>query len=333
MVILLVCVFCVVQLFAADLSDGLYAVISTAKGDIVVRLEYEKAPLTVMNFIGLAEGTLPNSFRSGKPFYDGLTFHRVVDGFVIQGGDPKGNGTGGPGYNFPDEFHPDLRHNAEGILSMANSGPNTNGSQFFITLSVTSATHLDGKHSVFGKVVSGMNVVRAIKQGDAIQSVTIKRIGPAAAKFVCNQASFDRLVKKVRADAEAAEQNRTKKEQEMAKTYIKDAQKSSSGMYYAITEPGHGENLKAGDTAVIDYTGKLLSGTVFDSTRGRGPLQIVYGNQRLLPGLDEILSMLKAGGKARIVLPPELAFGQQGYPGVIPGNSFVYYEIELVEIH
>ncbi|MDR0382744.1 MAG: peptidylprolyl isomerase [Spirochaetaceae bacterium] len=172
-----------------DLGDGLFAVIDTARGQIIVKLAYEKAPLTVSNFTALAEGNMDAA--KGKPFYDGLTFHRVIADFMIQGGDPLGNGRGGPGYTFHDEFDPSLKHDGPGVLSMANAGPNTNGSQFFITHTAT--PWLDGKHAVFGRVVRGQNVVNAIRQGDKINSVLIVRNGEAASTFHPDQASFNRL--------------------------------------------------------------------------------------------------------------------------------------------
>lgn len=180
-----------VSLSAQSLDDGLYARVETTRGTILLELEFERTPLTVANFVGLAEGTISHS-RSGSPrFYDGLRFHRVIADFMIQGGDPLGNGTGGPGYTFADEFHPELRHDRAGVLSMANRGPATNGSQFFITHTAT--PWLNGAHTVFGRVVEGQNVVDAIRQGDAIQSVRIERVGPAAEAFMVDQQMFDRL--------------------------------------------------------------------------------------------------------------------------------------------
>jgi peptidylprolyl isomerase len=179
------------QVFAEDLKDGLYAEMTTSKGKIRLALEYKKTPLTVCNFVALAEGKMKTNLRQDKPYYDGLSFHRVINNFMVQGGCPLGTGTGGPGYKFADETNTDLKHDGPGVLSMANSGPATNGSQFFITHKATS--WLNGKHTVFGKVVGAADlaVVNAIVKGDTITSLKIIRVGDDAKAFKADQAAFD----------------------------------------------------------------------------------------------------------------------------------------------
>ncbi len=165
-----------------ELGEGLFAGIRTKYGTVYVRLAVDKAPLTVANFVGLAEGSISNTFRSsGKPYFDGLTFHRVEKGFVIQGGDPQANGTGGPGYQFRQEIHPDLKHNVAGTLAMANAGPGSNGSQFYLTMAPKPV--LDGSYNVFGYVTQGLEYVYKVQRNDTIEAITIIRNGEVAEAF------------------------------------------------------------------------------------------------------------------------------------------------------
>ena len=182
--------------FSQDLTKGLYAQFDTTRGVITTRLYYKLVHLTVINFARLAQGTIASNQTSKKKYYDGLVFHRVIENFMIQGGDPEGTGRGGPGYKFPDEFVDKLKHDSSGILSMANAGPDTNGSQFFITHKAT--PWLNNKHSVFGKVVKGMDVVNKIKKGDKIITLKIIRVGEDATAFKTDQESFDSALYKIK---------------------------------------------------------------------------------------------------------------------------------------
>lgn len=306
-------------------KDGIYAKMSTSKGIIDIELYYQKTPLTVMNFVGLAEGNLP--ITGGKPFYDNLAFHRVVPDFVIQGGDPNGNGTGGPGYSFADEFHPSLTHISAGILSMANSGPDSNGSQFFITLKET--PWLDNKHSVFGKVLSGMDVVNRISQGDTIKNIEIIRVGSEAEAFSVNREKFDTLNQQVKSQ-------RKQKLQQAMQDYIKnnwpEAQKDPSGIYYQVLTPGTGATPKPGQQVKVHYQGKLINNQVFDDSYQRGePIAFGFGAGQVIPGWEAALSTMKKGETRMTIIPPELAYGERG-TGPIPGNSILVFKMELVDI-
>ncbi len=313
---------------AAIDKDGMYAVMETSKGTIILELYFQKTPMTVCNFVGLAEGTLDAA--KGKPFYDGLTFHRVIKDFMIQGGDPAGNGTGNPGYRFPDEFDPSLKHDTPGVLSMANSGPGTNGCQFFITHVPT--PWLDGKHTIFGHVVQGQDVVNAIAVGDKIISVKIERRGSAAKAFTATQEDFNKYVAGNSA-REKASQDAARKDtlDQIAKKWP-NATKAESGVYFVVTKPGSGAALKAGQTLTMKYKGYLLDGTVFDDSDMHTPLEFQVGRGQLIPGFDSQALEMKVGEKRTIVIPPELAYGAAGVPGAIPGNSFIAFDLELLSV-
>lgn len=312
-----------------ELGDGLFARIATNQGDIVVRLEYQKTPLTVCNFVALAEGKMNSS--SGRPFYDGLTFHRVIEGFMIQGGDPLGNGTGGPGYNFPDEIDATLKHDGPGVLSMANAGAGTNGSQFFITHDA--APWLDGKHTVFGRVVQGQNVVNAIKQNDTIEKITIIRGGHEAAAFKADQAVFDALLReKTSVSVSEARERREKTLDEITAKYP-DLTASASGLRYSILKEGTGEKPQAGASVEVRYKGMFLSGEVFDNSDFQGgPIEFKAGTRQVIPGWDETVLDMRQGEKRLVVIPPELAFGDRGAGNVIPPETFLIFEMELIQI-
>ena len=219
----------------ANLDDGIYAHLTTSKGEITVELAYKKAPLTVTNFIALSEGTKVSNKELGTRFYDGLVFHRVIDEFMIQGGDPKGNGTGGPGYMFADEFS-DLIHDRPGVLSMANSGPNTNGSQFFITHVPT--PWLDGKHSVFGSVIEGMDVVNSVKQGDILEAVRIERVGEEANQFAANEDSFNALISKANENILASLKLRQQDFESYVSSTYPSAKETDLGYFTRVNKQG-----------------------------------------------------------------------------------------------
>ena len=309
-----------------QLGDGLYAKFITSRGDILAKLEFEKTPLTVANFVGLAEGTKESNRGLGVRFYDGLTFHRVIPNFMIQGGDPTGDGTGGPGYRFPDEFDPALKHEAPGILSMANSGPGTNGSQFFITHVET--PWLDGKHTIFGHVVEGQEVVKAIRQGDTIQTVKIIRVGRKAKAFKTDQDAFDALGQK----AEKEKQEKIATEQSLIKQKYPHAVRTPSGLQYVILKEGKGEQTPSPWTRVtIHYTGFLLNGAKFDSSMDRGkPFQFQVGTGEVIKGWDKAVLTMKKGEKRILIIPPGLAYGNQAN-GIIPPNSTLVFEVELID--
>mgnify|MGYP004002407845 FL=1 len=307
------------------MQDGLYAKIKTSKGEILAILHHEKVPGTVANFIGLSEGKIKNSHKSlDVPYYDGLKFHRVIADFMIQTGCPSGTGTGDPGYKFDDEFHTELRHDKPGILSMANSGASTNGSQFFITHVPTN--WLDDKHTVFGEVLDGLNIVNEIQQNDLIESITIVRVGDDAEKWN----SLDEF-NNFKAKKEILVKENQLKEQQIIESLSKDFKVTPSGLRYKILNKGNGDSPKKGDKVKVHYKGMLTDETVFDSSYKRNqPIEFNVGIGQVIPGWDEGIMLLKNGEKAKFVIPSNLGYGEAGAGGVIPPNATLVFEVELL---
>lgn len=334
------------------LEDGLYADIKTSKGNIMLQLEFEKTPVTVANFVALAEGNHPfvDEKHKGKPFYDGLKFHRVINDFMIQGGDPDGNGSGGPGFKFKDEFDPELKHDRAGILSMANAGPGTNGSQFFITHKAT--PWLDNMHTVFGHVIEGQDIVNAIVQDDLIEEIKIIRKGRDAKRFDAVKIFkeyFEKEAEELKAETERLEKVTQEKSGQIK--YLKEnGTKTDSGLIYQIIEKGDGEKPKKGTKVFINYSGHLTNGELFDSSseivanrfgklniqkqkaKGYRPIPFTYGDKLgMIPGFIEAIENMSYGDRIQAYIPSNLAWGEQGAGGVIPPNADVVFDIELLK--
>ncbi|GEQ86780.1 peptidyl-prolyl cis-trans isomerase [Patiriisocius marinistellae] len=308
------------------MQDGIYAKITTEKGEILGQLTYKRTPGTVANFVALAEGNLENKAKpQGTKYYDGLTFHRVIPGFMVQGGDPAGTGAGGPGYKFDDEFHPELKHDKPGVFSMANAGPGTNGSQFFITHVATD--WLDNKHTVFGNVIEGQDVVDTIAQGDTM-NIEILRVGADAEAF--NAVETFRKFTGAKLEREAAGK---KAQEEAMKDLTAGFDKTDSGLHYKIIQKGDGAKPSAGQTVAVHYKGMLPDGKEFDSSYKRGnPIEFPIGMGHVIAGWDEGIMLLNTGDKARFVIPSDLGYGAQGAGGVIPPNATLVFDVELMEV-
>lgn len=322
-------------------EPGLYAEILTSKGTIVISLEYKKVPVTVANFVGLAEGKIKNSAKAdGLPYFDGLTFHRCIhtpQPFMIQGGDPQGTGMGGTGYAFKDEFDLSLKFDKPGLLAMANSGPNTNSSQFFITEGITS--WLDYKHTIFGTVVEGFSAVPVINNGEVMSKVNIIRVGKDAQAFdaVAVWAKKDELLAAKAAEfaAQKAEKDKAKLIgiEELVKTKFPKAQKTASGLYYIVDEKGKGSMPVAGKNVTVHYTGTLADGSKFDSSKDRNqPFTFGLGQGQVIKGWDEGIALMPVGSKGKLIIPPGLGYGERGAGGIIPGNACLIFDIEVLGV-
>ena len=311
----------------AKLEDGLYANLHTNQGDIIIKLAFEKTPLTVINFVGLAEGTKHSNIQIGKPFYNGLKFHRVIDNFMIQGGDPKGNGTGGPGYKFIDEIT-DLTHDTGGILSMANSGPNTNGSQFFITHEAT--PWLDGKHTVFGHVVKGMSVVNTIKKDDFIRKVFIERIGDKAKKFKTDEAAFEAYNQKNLVKEKAKQTKKKQKLINFVKVNYPDAKVATEGHYVQINQTGNGDTPELGDLVKVNLSIDLDDGT--NMRKADEPMPFAAGSGTIIKVIDQSALTMNIGEKRTIIASYAQIYGDSDR-GSLSQESLLIFNLELLSIN
>lgn len=309
------------------MENGIYAKIETTRGAITLLLTHDKTPGTVGNFVALAEGNLENSIKKqGTPYYDGLKFHRVIPDFMIQGGCPQGTGVGGPGYQFDDEFHSDLKHDRAGVLSMANSGPGSNGSQFFITHVPT--PWLDNKHTVFGYVVEGQEVVDSIAQGDTLEKIEIIRIGDEAQKWNAIEAFRTFEGSRAKRIAEAKQ----KAEAELEK-HAAGFEKTASGLRYKFINKGNGKKAQKGAKVSVHYAGSLTNGMEFDNSfKRKKPIEFALGVGQVIEGWDEGIALLQEGDKARFVIPPYLGYGERGAGGVIPPNAILIFDVELMQV-
>lgn len=316
--------------FLSKQADGMYAKFETSKGNIYCMLEYKKTPMTVANFVGLAEGSIKNTAKAeGTPYYDGLKFHRVIPNFMIQGGCPLGTGTGDPGYKFPDEIDSTLKHSGPGILSMANAGPGTNGSQFFITHVKTD--WLDGKHTVFGHVVQGQDVVDKIAGGDSIRHLTILRKGKEAEAFVAATTFETEKANVVKKEEAKIAAEKAAMDKMLNETYG-SAKTTPSGLRYIHEVEGTGKSPVATDQVTVHYTGYLLNGKKFDSSVDRGQ-PATFGLNQVIRGWTEGLQLMKEGGKTKFIIPSDLGYGDGGYPGVIPPKAWLVFDVELIKVN
>ncbi|HEX3879980.1 MAG TPA: peptidylprolyl isomerase [Bryobacteraceae bacterium] len=342
---------------SAQRADGVYADIKTNKGLIVARLEFELTPMTVANFVGLAEGTIDNAaFDPGRPFFDGTAWHRVEPGHVIQTGIPQSDRARGPGYMFPNEIHAKLSHNHLGAINMANGGPNTNASQWCIMLGDRS--YLDGDYTVFGDVVEGLDVVKSIVKGDAIESVRIVRVGARAQAFHPTTASFQAMVKAAEERVkDQSEKKRVAEREWVAKNYPKATGPEGGVLSETLASsadgstPGHlryrGTEVRyVGD--VIGRDGPPIQPVVFASGESGAPgyfdppqvFAYEAGKTKVNAGFDQAVATMHAGDRKVVIVPASMAYGKAGlYKPEVPGQrrfvvspyALLVYEVEALK--
>jgi len=340
--------FIFVILLGCTREEGVFAEINTSKGKITAFLEFEKVPLSVANFVGLAEGTIENATYSiGTPYYDGSVIHRVEEGHVIQGGSPPGENNKGTGYRFPNEIHPDLSHDKAGMLNFANGGPHTNSDQWCITLGDRS--YLDGDYIVFGHVTEGMDVLYSIEKGDVFESINITRIGKKAKAFQPNTEMFEKLIEKQWEKVNKLAQEKKDREESIVQERWPDAVVASAGYRYKVIKEGQGEKVKAGSIVNVQYKGELFNGQKFVSSSGNGNpsfgenaqlFAYELGESHIVAALDDAIKDMKVGETRVLIVPSDLAFGRGGFYGknipgskrfVISPNTTIIYELEIVE--
>jgi len=333
---------------STDYPEGLYAELETERGVIVLQLEFEKTPVTVANFVGLAEGRIENeAMPLETPYFDGTVFHRVVPGHVIQAGGPPREGYAGPGYTIPNEIHPDLSHARAGMLGMANGGPHTNGSQFYITLGDRS--YLDGDYTVFGNVIRGMDVVEQIAQGDIIRKIRIVRVGKDARDFEASEEKFHSLVKDAEKTVAEAEAKKQQEEEALIRSRWPEAEAAAHGVRFVALQPGRGDRAEPDARLELSYTGQTLAGTWFCSSADGTPQSgdqaqpFVYepGKIRVIPAIMEALRDMRAGEKRLLIVPAAQAYGTSGFYArpregekrfVISPNTTLVYKITVLRV-
>ncbi len=321
----------------ADLQDGIYADIQTNKGDILLKLYADKTPMTVANFVSLAEGTNKKVVDSlkGKKYYNGTIFHRVIANFMIQGGDPTGTGRGNPGYKFADEFPRDssdgliYKHTEAGVLSMANSGKATNGSQFFITHKAT--PWLDGKHTVFGKVIKGQNVVDSIAKGDKINALEIIRLGKKAKNFDTESVFKQGEIRQKGLEKENLDRQEKIKKAFLEKMNISKAIKTNSGLKILQLKKGTGKKVNPAQKVAITATFYTATGRLLFSNVDKKPMELIINKKALVAGLKEGLLTMREGEKVRLFIPYYIGYGEKG-GGSIPPKSDLVFEVEVLKV-